>query len=200
MDAYDTISRQFQDTIETIAMSVDTLAPAISAGSALMAQTLIDDRKIVACGNGPDAAMAQLFVGHLLSRFEAERPALPALALGSESTAASAITQVTGINDVFSRPLRALGNQGDVLLCIASTEATTNLIRAVQAAHDRNMAVVLLSNSGERELENLLDDSDIAVHVPSHHTSRVLEMHTMVIHCLCTLIEHALFGHYPQDE
>lgn len=200
MDAYDTIALQFQNTIETIAMSVDALAPAISAGGTLMAQTLLDDRKIVACGNGPDAALAQLFVAHLLSRFETERPALPAFALGCESTAASAIIQTTGTNDVFSRPLRALGTDGDILLCIASSEAATNLIRAVQAAHDRNMAVVLLSNSEERELENLLDDGDVAMHVPSNHAGRVLEMHTMVIHCLCTLIEHTLFGHYPQDE
>lgn len=199
MDAYDTISRQFQDTIETIAMSVDALAPSISAGSASMAQTLLNGGKILACGNGPDAALAQLFVGHLLSRYETERPALPALALGCDSTAASAITQVNGSNDVFSRPLRALGNEGDTLLCLASALGATNLIRAVQAAHERNMTVVLLSNTGERELENLLDSGDIAVHVPSDNAGRVLEMHTMLIHSLCTLIEHTLFGHYPQD-
>lgn len=199
MDAYDTISSQFQNTIETIAMSVDALAPGINAGSALMAQALLNDRKIVACGNGPDAAMATLFSGHLLSRYETERPALPAIALGSDSAAASAIITDSGINDVFSRPLRALGSPGDVLLCITSTGAPANLLRAVQAAHERNMAVVLMSNSGERELSNLLDSDDVVIQVPSEHTGRVLEMHTMILHCLCTLIEHTLFGNYNAD-
>ncbi|MFK7974920.1 MAG: SIS domain-containing protein [Halioglobus sp.] len=199
MDAYDTISSQFQDTIGIISMSVDALAPQLTAASALMAQALLNDRKIMACGNGPDTAVAHLFAGHLLSSYETERPALPAIALGSDSTGASAITTINGVNDVFSRPLRALGDSGDVLLCITSTDGPANLLRAVQAAHERNMTIVLLSNAGERELENLLDNEDIVIQIPSDHTGRVLEMHTMIIHCLCTLIEHTLFGHYTQD-
>lgn len=198
MDAYDIISRQFQDTMETIAMSVDTLAPGISSGGALMTQALLNERKIITCGNGQDAALAQLFVSHMLSRYTTERPALPAMALGCDSTAASAIARNSGHNDIFSRPLRALGAPGDVLLCISSSDGEANLVRAVQAARERNMAIVLLSNTGERELGNLLETDDVALHVPSEHAGRIAEIHTVVIHCLCTLIEHTLFGSFPQ--
>ena len=82
MDHYKIIAENFQNTIETIAMSVDTLAGTIEKGSQLMVEALLSDRKIIACGNGVDGALAQLFTCILLDRFEADRPALPALTLG----------------------------------------------------------------------------------------------------------------------
>ena len=89
---------------------------------------------------------------NLLSRFEHERPALPALALGSDGANLTAIAESSGLNEIFSRQLRALGQAGDVLLCISSSDGANNLLRAVQAAHERNMAVVVLSNVADSEL------------------------------------------------
>lgn len=86
MDHYQIIAENFQDTIETIAMSVDTLADTIEKGSQLMGEALLADRKIITCGNGVDGALAQLFTCNLLNRFEADRPALPALTLGTDHT------------------------------------------------------------------------------------------------------------------
>src|SRR5262245_5412240 len=105
MDSYQIIAENFQSTIETIAMSVDALAEAIARASQLMVTALLADRKIIACGNGADAALAQLFTCNLLNRFEEDRPALPALALGADNAAVTAIAQASNINDIFSRPL-----------------------------------------------------------------------------------------------
>jgi phosphoheptose isomerase len=194
MDYYQTIAENFQSTIETIALSVDTLAEPIERGSQLMARALLEDHKIVACGNGVDAALAQLFCSNLLSRFEHERPALPALTLSGDGASITAIAHSSGVIDVFSRQLRALGQPGDVLLCINSSDGANNLLRAVQAAHERDMTVVALSNTGDNELSTLIRAEDVELRVDASRKPRIVELHTMTIHCLCQLIDHSLFG------
>lgn len=194
MDYYEIISSNFQSTIETIALSVDTLAEPVGLASQLMVRALLEDHKIMACGNGVDGALAQLFSANLLSRFEHDRPALPALALNSDGASLTAIAHSGGLNDIYSRQLRALGQDGDVLLCISSAGDANNLLRAVQAAHERGMAVVALSNATDGELGTLLQQGDVEIRIDSLRRPRVVELHTMTLHCLCELIEHSLFG------
>ena len=198
MDHYPIIAENFQSTIETIALSVDNLAEPIERGSQLMTRALLEDRKIIACGNGVDAALAQLFTCNLLSRFEHERPALPALTLGGDGASITAITHSSGVVNIFSRQLRALGQAGDVLLCINSSGGANNLLRAVQAAHERNMTVVALSNAGDSEFSTLIRAQDVELRVDTRRQPRIVELHTMAIHCLCELIDHGLFGTYQE--
>ena len=199
MDYYRIIADNFQTTIETIAMSVDTLAEPIELGSQLMVRALLEDRKIICCGNGVDAALAQLFSSNLLSRFEHERPALPALALSADGSGITAIAQSSGFNEIFARQLRALGQPGDILLCISSSNGASNLLRAVQAAHERNMGVIVLSNISDSELGTLIRAEDVELRIDAQRQPRVVEMHTMAIHCLCELIDQSLFGTYNQE-
>ncbi len=196
MDYYDIIAEQFQATIETIAMSVDELAGPIEIASELMAQALLDDGKIIACGAGRDAPLAQLFATHMLGNFEHDRPALPALALGGDGAGITAIAGAEDFGEIFSRPLRALGQTGDILLCINSNRGEDPLIRAVRAAQERNMAVIALSNRGDTALASLLTASDVAIDVNSDSPHRNLELHSMVIHALCKLVDLRLFGAY----
>jgi phosphoheptose isomerase len=199
MDYYQIIADNFQSTIETIAMSVDSLAEMIEQSSHLMARALLADRKIIACGNGVDAALAQLFACNLINRFEEDRPALPALTLGAESACVTAIAQSSSINDIFSRQLRALGQAEDILLCINSSRGAGNLLRAVQTAQDRNMGVILLSNSRDGELGALIRPEDVQLQVHATRQPRIVEIHTMVIHSFCELIDQSLFGNYNQE-
>jgi phosphoheptose isomerase len=199
MDYYNLIATSFQSTIETIAMSVDDLAGPIESGSELLANALLNDHKIISCGNGVDATLAQQFANNLLSRFEHDRPALPALALGGDGSTLTAIVQSNGINDIFSRQIRALGQQGDILLCINSTRNSPGLLRAIQAAHERNMQVVALSNSGDSEMSTLMGMEDVGITVAAPSQARTVELHTMTLNSLCELIEHRLFGGYNQE-
>lgn len=199
MDYYQIIANNFQSTIETIAMSVDGLAETIEQGSQLMAKALLADRKIIACGNGVDAAVAQLFACNLINRFEQDRPALPALTLGTDSACVTAIAQSSNINDIFSRQLRALGQAEDILLCINSSRGAGNLLRAVQTAQDRNMSVILLSNSQDGELGALIRPEDVQLRIHATRPARIVEMHTMVIHSFCELVDHSLFGIYTGE-
>jgi D-sedoheptulose 7-phosphate isomerase len=199
MDYYQIIADNFQSTIETIAMSVDGLAEMIEQSSQMMVKALLADRKIIACGNGVDAALAQLFTCNLVNRFEEDRPALPALTLGAESACVTAIAQSGSINDIFSRQLRALGQAEDILLCINSSRGAGNLLRAVQTAQDRNMSVILLSNSRDGELGALIRPEDVQLQVHATRQARIVEMHTIVIHIFCELIDQSLFGNYNRE-
>ncbi|NND69855.1 MAG: SIS domain-containing protein [Halioglobus sp.] len=199
MDHYERIARHCQDTIESIAMSVDQLAGPLEEAAALMTTALLADGKIIACGNGADAALAQLFVCQLLGRFEQERPALPALSLASDGAAVTAVTQHGGVNDAFARQLRALGQPGDVLLCINSAEGGGNLLRAVQAAMERNMAVVLLTNTDDGELGSLMRAEDAVLRIQAARTGQRIELFTLVLNCCSELIDQTLFGDHGTE-
>jgi len=199
MDYYQTIADNFQDTIEAIAMSVDSLAEPLRIASEAMTACLLADRKILVCGNGADAALAQLFSARLLDRFERERPALPALAINADGPCLTAIAVDNGIDDIYSRQLRALGQDGDVLVCINSAGHSESLERAVQAAHERNMVVVALSNPLDGDLALLLRAGDVHLSADIERNARIVELQLMMIHCLCELIDQQLFGNMNPD-
>ena len=165
----------------------------------MMADSLLVDRKIIVCGNGPDSALGQLLVCNLVNRLENDRPALPALALGHDGATTTAISTTQSLGDIFSRQVRALGQPGDILLCITSGTGHSNLIRAVQAAHERNMDVIALSNPDSEELSTLMRSEDAEIRVIAQRQARVIEIQAMVLHCLCDLVDHRLFGSYAQD-
>ena len=196
MDFYQIIASSFQSTIESISLSVDDLAEPLEHASGVMTNALVNDHKIVACGNGADAAIAQLLVCHLQHNPEQERPGLPAIALSQDAASITAIANYEGIDEIYSRQLNALGQAGDVLVCINSATATANLERAIQSGHKRNMPVLLLSTPQDTKLVDLLEPDDIALVVSADRQKRALELHTMVIHTLCELIDHNLFGSF----
>lgn len=194
MNSYQLIASHFHSSIETISMSVDALAGPIEAASALLTQSLLQDGKIFSCGNGVDGAIAQILATKFLAQHDNERPALPAIALSADCFSIAAIAKSSGVNDVYARQVRALGQPGDVLVCINSADAATSLVRAVQAARERNMHVIALSNTQDRELGALMSETDVIVSIDSTHNARVVELQLMAIHCLCSLVDNGLFG------
>ena len=198
MDSYQIIANSFQSTIESISLSVDDLAEPLERASGVMTNALVNDRKIIACGNGADAAIAQLLVCHLQHNSEQERPGLPAMALSQDAASITAIASHEGLDEIYSRQLNALGQEGDVLVCINSATATApaNLERVIQSGHKRNMPVLLLSTTRDSTLIDLLEPEDVAMMVNAARQTRALELHAMVIHSLCELIDHNLFGSF----
>jgi phosphoheptose isomerase len=195
VDYYQIIAERFQGTMENVAMSVDQLADPIGQASEYMSAVLLQDRKIIACGNGVDAALAQLFSTSLLGYLDDERPALPALNLSADGASLTATASIEGLRQSYSRQIRALGQAGDLLLLINS--GSEDLAGAVEAALERNMPVVLLSNRNDTTLPPLVDGNGVTISVDSGSRSQVVEIHTMVLQTLCQLIEITLFG--PRD-
>ena len=183
------ITQHFNDSIQAKQQSLEVLAPAIAAAAALISQALDQGGKILSCGNGGSAGDAQHFSSEMLNRFEMERPGLPAVALTTDSSTLTSIANDYDYNQVFSKQVLALGNAGDVLLAISTSGNSGNVVRAVEAAHTRNMGVVALSGRDGGKLKGLLSNSDVGICVPVNSTARIQEVHLLTIHCLCDLID-----------
>lgn len=199
MDHYQVIAEHFQGTIENIAMSVDHVAEAIAQGSELMTQVLLHDGKLLSCGNGADAALSQLFAACLVGRLDQERPALPVFNLSADSaTLTGTISQETPA-EIFSRPLRALGSEGDLLLALHTGGDEAAIIAAIEAAHERGMLVVVICCQQSTELAGRLTAADALIRLTAATRPQRIELQTMILNSLCQLIERNLFGHYNEE-
>lgn len=170
------------------------LATHIAAAAREIAHALENGGKVLSCGNGGSAGDAQHFSSELLNRFERERPGLPAIALTTDSSTITSIANDYDYSQVFSRQVRTLGNEKDVLLAISTSGNSANVLTAIHAAHDRDMQVVALTGRDGGNIAGSLHEHDIEIRVPSQNTARIQETHLLVIHCLCDLIDQHLFG------
>jgi len=199
VDYYQIIATRFQQTIENIALSVDQLAGPIAQGSELMSQVLLQEGKLFSCGHGPDAAISQLFATSLINRWDQERPALPAIDLAADSAGLTGVLSEAGAANIFSRPLRALGREGDLLLVLHSGGDPAALVAAVDTAHERGLLVVAVSAGTDPVLAATLRAGDAHISITADSRPARIELQTMVVHSLCQLIEHSLFGNYHED-
>ena len=187
----DRVRRHFQESIATKQGAI-VVAPAVSAAAALMTQCLLEDGKILSCGNGGSAADSQHFSSELLNRFELERPGLPAVALTTDSSTLTSIGNDYAFADIFAKQVRALGQPADVLLAISTSGNSENVLRAIHAAHERGLRVVALTGHDGGAMAGALSPGDIEIRVPAERTCRIQEVHLLVIHCLCDLIDAEL--------
>jgi len=194
MDLIARISQQFQDSAQTKIEAMELLAAPISDAVQAMVACLINDGKILACGNGGSAGDAQHFAAELVGRFEAERQELAAIALTTDSSILTAVANDYSFNVVFAKQVRALGRPGDVLLAISTSGNSGNVIEAIRAAHDNDLTVVALTGKGGGDIAGLLREGDIHICVPAERTARIQETHLLVIHCLCDGIDCLLLG------
>ena len=188
------IRQLFAESMETKARSAELLPETILAAGQRMVECLLNGGKILTCGNGGSAGDAQHFSSELLNRFERERPALPAVALTTDSSTLTSIANDYSYNEVFSKQIRALGNKGDILLAISTSGNSGNVIQAIQAAHDREMSVVAMTGREGGDMANLYSSGDVEIRVPANSTARIQEVHLVVIHSLCDYIDQQLFG------
>ena len=185
------VRRHFEDSIATKQAAIG-LAPAIAAAAATMTRCLLEDGKILSCGNGGSAADAQHFSSELLNRFELERPGLPAVALTTDSSTLTSIANDYAFVEIFAKQVRALGQPADVLLAISTSGNSENVVRAIHAAHERGLRGVALTGRDGGAIAGLLADGDIEIRVPADRTCRIQEVHLLIIHCLCDLIDAEL--------
>lgn len=197
MDFHDRVLRHFHDSMHTKQRAMDALAPHIVQAAERLVHTLQHEGKILSCGNGGSAGDAQHFSSELLNRFEMERPGLPAVALTTDSSTLTSIANDYSYAEVFSKQVRALGHPGDSLLAISTSGNSANVTSAVEAAHERHMHVVALTGRDGGAMASLFRPGDVELRVPSDVTARIQEVHLLVIHCLCDLIDQALFGGEP---
>jgi D-sedoheptulose 7-phosphate isomerase len=194
MDLISRIKQNFHDSINTKQAAADLLAEPLATAAQMITQCLLGGGKILSCGNGGSAGDAQHFSSEMLNRFEMERPGLPAVALTTDSSTLTSIANDYSYDQVFSKQVGALGQQGDILLAISTSGNSTNVNRAIEAAHEREMQVIALSGKQGGDMASALTADDVEIRVPSDSTARIQEVHLLAIHCICDLVDHQLLG------
>jgi D-sedoheptulose 7-phosphate isomerase len=184
----------FNMAITTQQASRDVLAEPLAVAVDVLFGALANNAKILACGNGGSAADAQHFVAELVGRFERERLPLAAVALNTDTAILTAVGNDYGYDEVYERQINALGQAGDVLVAISTSGNSPNVVRAVQAAHERDMHVIALTGKGGGVLGELMTPHDVHLCVPSDRTMRIQEVHIIMLHALCDGIDALLLG------
>jgi len=162
-----------------------------------IASAFLGDRKLLICGNGGSAADAQHMAAEFVNRFQLERPPLPAMALTTDTSVITSIGNDYSFEDVFSKQVKALGIEGDVLLAISTSGNSKNVLSAVEVANKQGLYTVgMLGNKGGK----LSTAVDMALIVKSDVTARVQEAHILAEHIICHLVDYILFQKHLGSE
>ena len=194
MNLQNRIINHFTTSLQTQQDTLANLAELIEFASQRLVATLLNDKKIITCGNGRSAAIAQLLSSAMLNQYERDRPSLPAIALTTDSTTITAIANDYHFDDIFAKQLRALGQNGDILVAYTDGDNSANIAKAISTAHDKDISVIALTGNNGGMISPLLHETDIEIHVPSNSGIHIQEVHVLITHCLCDLIDHQLFG------
>ena len=150
--------------------------------------------KIMICGNGGSAADAQHFSAELLNRFVRERRPLASVALTTDSSTLTAVANDYSYEEVFSKQVEGLGRPEDLLIGISTSGNSPNVIRAIEAARERGIAVITLTGKDGGRIAREARPGEIELRVPHAETARIQEVHIVFLHCLCDAIDEILFG------
>lgn len=194
MDLTQIVGDTFAASIEQKKIAAEQMSEAIARAAQLVFDTVYAGGKILSCGNGGSAGDAQHFSSEMLNRYERDRHGLPAIALTTDSSTLTSIANDLEYEQVFSRQIQALGQAQDVLLAISTSGQSPSIVAAVQAAHEQEMRVIALSGRNGGAMATELHPDDIELRVPGNVTARIQEVHLLVIHCLCDLVDRQLFG------
>ena len=195
MDHVANLRKHFAEGIELRTRMMDTLAPEVAKAGVALAAAIKRGKKALACGNGGSAADSQHFAAEMVGRFERERPGMPAIALTTDTSGLTAIANDYGYDHVFSKGVEALGQEGDVLLGISTSGNSKSVLEAMKAAHAKNMTVIALTGRDGGQMAKMLKPTDFHLNVAHPRTMRVQEVHLLVVHCLCEVVDNELhFG------
>jgi D-sedoheptulose 7-phosphate isomerase len=172
----------------------ELLATPIANAAEAIVEALLKEHKVLSCGNGGSAAVAQYFASLMLNRYEMERPGLAAIALCADTSTLTSIANENHFEKVYSKQISALGMEGDVLLAISTRGYSKNILKAITAAKERGMRIIAMSGGDGGNVVELLGEHDIHIGVPHDNASRIQETYILILHCLCDAIDCLLLG------
>jgi len=190
----DRVRQLFGVSIEAKIAVADALSALIAKAGLRLVNCLLNDGKILLCGNGGSAANCLHFSAAMLNHFEVERPPLPVIVLNGDISSVTAIANDNNYDQVFARQIQALGQEGDVLLAITTSGNADSILQAVNAANEKGMDAIVLSGRDGGVIANHLGPEDIELRVVADNAARIREVHLFILHCFCDLIDQSLFG------
>ena len=185
----DRISEIFQETCKVKKDLMGFCAKPLSGIVTAITEAIKDGNKIVVFGNGGSAADSQHMAAEFVGRFQKERRAMPAIALSTNTSILTALSNDYGYDSSFARQIEALGQKGDIAIAISTSGEARNVIEAVKAAKRKGMIAAGLTGKDGGELAKIVD---ISIVVPSQNTARIQESHITLIHIICELVEKGI--------
>jgi D-sedoheptulose 7-phosphate isomerase len=189
LNATSLLQRSLEEHLQVVQGTLQSQLGEIERAGALLRDTLKQGHKVLICGNGGSAADAQHIAAELVGRYERQRRAWPAIALTTDTSTLTAISNDYGYEEVFARQVEALAVAGDVLLALSTSGTSANVLKAVKKAHELGCKTIALTGAGGERLAAICD---LAVVVPASRTARVQECHITIGHLWCELIEAEL--------
>ncbi len=184
----------FHRHIDATMQSIEALTPAIALASETLVSALLNDGKILCCGEGSSGLLSQHFASALLNRFHRERPGLPVIALNADACLLTAIATDSSFTEIFAKQIRTLAQAHDVVLLISSGSGSGSALQTIQSAHDRGARVVVICNADDSDIRALLSSEDVELQIGFTERVQFLEITLLVLHSLCELVELQLFG------
>jgi len=170
-------------------LTSETLVDGIEKVGAIVADSLSEGGKILACGNGGSAADAQHFVAEFIGHLADERRSLPAITLSVDPSIVTAVSNDYGYENLFARQVEGLGNQGDVLFGMSTSGSSRNVLNAFRVARGKQLrTIALVGETSDTEIEAC----DVVLRVPSNTTQRIQEIHMVLLHEICSAAERRL--------
>lgn len=181
------LSNSLQEHLDTIQNLLESSLPKIEESGRMICDALTNGKKILICGNGGSAADAQHIAAELVGYYESKRRSWPAIALTTDTSALTAVSNDLGFEHVFARQVAGLAQPGDVLIAITTSGKSKNVLRAVEQAKESGCRIIALVGASAETLASLCD---IVVTVPASRTSRIQEAHITIGHLWCEMVDH----------
>lgn len=187
----DNIRSQIQDNINISQELLEEYLEIILDVGNKIADIFKKGNKLLLCGNGGSAADSQHIAAEFVNRFRKDRNPLPAIALTTDTSILTSISNDYDYKHSFSKQVQAIGQKGDMLIAISTSGMANNVIEALNAARQKGLTSIGLTGDGGGKLKEL---ADICIKVPSHDTPRIQEAHILIGHLLCDIVEKMVFG------
>ncbi len=189
-------SRYLCEAIDSAAEIIETITEQLDHACEMITSSLLSDGKLIVCGNGYSAPLANLLTTCFMHQQEFERPSLPACNLSIDATTISAIAKDGNYHSVYAKQLRSIGNEGDILIALSTDGNCSNIVQAIQTAHEKGIQVVTILGSANGKISAVKEGNDVEICLGTRGVARTMEAQLLAVNTLCHQIENQLFGSF----
>ena len=189
MDKLSIINSNFVQNKEIIEKTMQSNIGDIEKATGMLIDMLENEGKLLSCGNGGSSGDAQHISSEFINRFEIERKEMPAISLNSDTATLTSIANDYDYKYIFAKQINALGKKEDILMAFTTSGNSNNILEAINSAKRKKMKIILIAGKDGGKASPLLDDDDCNIIIPCDRTSRIQEMHLIIIHSMCECLD-----------
>jgi D-sedoheptulose 7-phosphate isomerase len=182
------------NAVDSAANNIECISNSLARASELVMASLLNDKKLIICGNGYSAPIASILTTSLMHQQDFERPSLPAINISIDATTISAIAKDGNYHNVYAKQIRAIGQEGDTLIVLSIDGNCSNIVQAIQTAHEKDIQIISLCGFSQGNMSAVIQPQDVEVLLETSSIARAMEAQLFAVNALCHQIECQLFG------